>query len=51
MYAYRVAGKNVILHIFMYNVMSDFSGARELVKEGLRKMMLFVILNLIRLYK
>ena len=21
-------GKNVILHIFMYNVMSDFSGAR-----------------------
>ena len=26
-------GKNVILHIFMYNVMSDFSGARQ-VSEG-----------------
>ena len=25
--------KNVILHIFMYNVMSDFSGARR-VSEG-----------------
>ena len=33
MYAYWVEGKNVILHIFMYNVMSDFSGARW-VSEG-----------------
>ena len=33
MYAYCVEGKKVILHIIMYNVMSDFSGARQ-ISEG-----------------
>ena len=37
-YAYWVEGKYVILHIFMYNVTSDFSGARW-VSEGRVKLM------------